>query len=66
MGRNLELGLFQLSVHLIPYASSSLEKLQTESSWNEWVGDADRGGVAAGKEEHPRGQKKLMRATSYS
>ena len=38
MGRNLELGLFQLSVHLIPYASevfSEEEELQTESLWKE-------------------------------
>ena len=34
MGRNLELGLFQLSVHLIPYASEE-EELQTESLWKE-------------------------------
>ena len=35
--------------------------LQTESPWKGWEADADRGGVAVGKEEQPRGQKKLMR-----
>ena len=47
-------------------SSFILLRLQTESSRKGWVGDADRGGVASGKEEQARGQKKLMRRFLFS
>ena len=61
MGRNLELGLFQLSVHLIPYASEE-EELQTESLWKEMRTGAGWHLVKRNK----LGAKKADAAASYS